>query len=126
PADGYTLLIASATGLAMAPHVPATAKYNPLKDLTPITRLVNHDSILVVHPSFPAKNLKEFIALVKKEPRKYSYATGGLETNLAGELLKSKIGLSIEHIPYKGAGAAVADVIGGHVPIMVSSLASIS
>ncbi len=127
PADGYTLLFCAGGALTISPHF-GKMPYDPLKDLAPVSLVVTNDGILVVSPSFPAANVKEFIAAVKKSPGKYSFASSGAggPTHLTGELLKSIAGLDMEHIPYKGDGPASVDVMGGQTPIMVTVLASIA
>ena len=100
--------------------------YDPVKDFAPISLLVVVPNVLVVNPDFPAKNVQELIALLKEKPGEYSYASSGNGTplHLSGELFKSMAGVDMVHVPYKGAGPALVDVMGGHVPIMFDNLPS--
>ena len=123
--DGYTLLFGGVGALAIAPHL-TKAQYDPLKDFVPISMVAINDGLIVVNPRFPGKNLKEFLDTVKQSPGKYSFATAGTGsvTHVAGELLKTRASLDMVHIPYKGDGPAITDLIGGTVPIMVTVLAT--
>jgi len=114
--DGYTLLvgsIASATNMVVYKNLP----FDTLRDLAPITQLMSAPSVLAVHPSFPAKNLQELIALAKRDPGKYAFAStgSGSSPHLAGELLKLRAGIDLIHVPYKGAAPALSDLLGGQV-----------
>ena len=116
--DGYTLLVGS---IATATNMSAYKNlgFDTLRDLAPITQLVSSPSVLAVHPSFPAKNLRELIALAKKNPGKYAFASSGSagSPHLAGELLKLRAGIDLLHVPYKGAAPALAELIGGRVQV---------
>ncbi len=121
--DGYT------TGLMAASFVinPAMIKkmpFNTLKDFTPLGLIVDVPSGLVLHPSLPAKNLKELIALSKKRPGEIFYSTSGRGTvgHLSGELLNSMAGTKLVHVPYKGAGPAVIDLVAGHIQMQFASM----
>jgi tripartite-type tricarboxylate transporter receptor subunit TctC len=118
--DGYTLLMGNHAGLAMLPHLAKTLPYDPFKSYAPVILLVTVPNILVVHPSIPANNLKEFIAYAKANPGKLSYASqgAGASGHIAGELLKLYAGLDIVHVPYKGAAPAAQDLTAGHVSMM--------
>jgi tripartite-type tricarboxylate transporter receptor subunit TctC len=124
--DGYTLLMGTvathAINAALYPKMP----YDPVKDFEPISLLVIVPGVLMVHPSVPAKDLKEFIALLKANPKKYSYASSGNGTplHLSGELFKTMAGVEMEHIPYRGSGPALIDAVGGQVPVMFDLLPS--
>jgi len=100
------------------PYLAANVPYDPVKDFTPITIVGKAPQVLAVHPSVPAKNVAEFIAYVKKNPGKVSFATSGKGTSqhLAGELLNVTAKLDMTHVPYKGGGAAINDLVGGQVP----------
>jgi tripartite-type tricarboxylate transporter receptor subunit TctC len=114
--DGYTLLVGS---IANATNMVAYKNlgYDTLRDLAPVTQLMSAPSVLAVHPSFPAKNLQELIALAKRDPGKYAFASTGSggSPHLAGELLKLRAGIDLIHVPYKGAAPALSDLLGGQV-----------
>ncbi len=114
--DGYTLLLATST-LAIQPHLIADLPYDAFKDLAPVATLTKSEYILAVHPSVPANNLQEFIALAKSKPGQLNYATSGAggPQNLAGELFNILAGVKIVHIPYKGGGPAFIDLVAGQV-----------
>jgi len=118
--DGYTMVMGNHAGLAMLPHLAKSLPYDPFKSYTPVILLVTVPNILVVHPSIPANNLKEFIAYAKANPGKLSYASqgAGASGHIAGELLKLHAGLDIVHVPYKGAAPAAQDLAAGHVSMM--------
>ncbi len=117
PADGYTLLVPTVTTMSMAPQLVTRPGIDPLKDLTPIARLGATNFFLSVHPSFPARTMREWIAEVKRQPGKYSYASAGSGTpqHVFMELLKTELGLDIVHVPYKGSSSAMPDLLSGKV-----------
>jgi len=121
--DGYTIGFATIGPLAVAPSLFPNVPYDPLKDFAPLMLVARSYSMLATHPSVPAKDLKELLALIKANPGKYSYASGGLGTtqHLSGELFTSIAGLKMLHVPYKGEGAAQIDLLGGHVDMMFTS-----
>lgn len=123
PADGYTMVYGSVTSLAINPAVTKDLPYDPIKDFAPVSLCVTTPLFLVVHPSVPAKNVKELIALAKRQPGKLSFASGGAgsSNHLAGELLKLLAGVDLLHVPYKGAGPAMVDVMAGHVDMMLGA-----
>ena len=127
PADGYTLLMAQP---AFTVNVSLYKKlgYDPLRDFAAITLAATGANVLVVHPSVPAYTLKEFIALAKARPGQLNYASSGNGTtpHLSGELFNAMAGVRIVHIPYKGAGASVVDLLGGHVDLAFVSLSSVA
>ncbi|OLP53761.1 ABC transporter substrate-binding protein [Rhizobium rhizosphaerae] len=127
-ADGYTILMGTVATHALNPLILKTKPYDPEKDFAPVSLLVLVPNVLVVNPQFPAKTVAELVALLKAEPDKYAYASSGNGTplHLSGELFKSMAGVSMQHIPYKGAGPALNDVIGNQVPIMFDNLPSSS
>jgi tripartite-type tricarboxylate transporter receptor subunit TctC len=120
--DGYTLLIIS---IAHAVN-PALYKlnYDPIKSFTPVSILATGPNVLVVNPQLPVKNVKELLALAKEKPGTLDYASAGVGSfqHLGGELFKLTAGVDLQHVPYKGGGPAMSDVIAGHVKIMFSSL----
>jgi tripartite-type tricarboxylate transporter receptor subunit TctC len=123
PADGYTLVYGSVTSLAINPAVNKDLPYDPIKDFAPVSLCVTTPLFLVVHPSVPAKNVKELIALAKRQPGKLTFASGGngSSNHMAGELLKLLAGVDLLHVPYKGAGPAMVDVMAGHVDMMLGA-----
>jgi tripartite-type tricarboxylate transporter receptor subunit TctC len=125
--DGYTLLIATTSTHALNPMAMATVPYDPVKDFAAITVLGTGPIAFSVHPSVPARTLKQLIADARAHPGKYSYGSSGIASinNLAGELLKMRAGnLEILHVPYKGAGPAMTDLIGGQIPSTCSTLSA--
>ena len=121
--DGYTIGLSTIGPLAVNPSLLPNIPYDSLKDFAPIMTLARSYSLLAVHPSVPANNLRELMALAKANPGKYSYATGGVGTtqHLSGELLGNVAGVKMLHVPYKGEGAAQSDLLGGQVNMMFTS-----
>ncbi len=117
--DGYTLMLANTSTLIIAPAVYRNADYDPVKNFAPIAAFGTTSNLLVVHPSVPARTVMEFVALAKAKPGALSYATPGIGTppHLIGEMFKLRTGIDIVHIPYKGGGQAVGDVVAGQVPM---------
>ena len=123
--DGYTLLMGIST-LAINPAMYRKVPYDALKDLAPISQAVSLSNVLVVHPSLPAKSVKEFVALVKPRPGQINFASAGVGTSphLSMELFLVMTGLKMLHVPYKGSGPGVTDLIAGHVPAMMPNMLS--
>ncbi|UVC07704.1 tripartite tricarboxylate transporter substrate binding protein [Rhizobium sp. TH2] len=126
--DGYTILMGTVATHALNPLILKTKPYDPEKDFAPVSLLVIVPNVLVVNPQFPAKDINELIALLKKNPDKYVYASSGNGTplHLSGELFKTMTGLTMEHVPYKGSGPALTDLLGNQVPMMFDNLPSSS
>jgi tripartite-type tricarboxylate transporter receptor subunit TctC len=125
--DGYTLLMMSNTQTANESLVPQR-KYELMRDLVPIAPINFSDLVIVVHPSVPAKNLKEFIALAKSQPGKLNYASSGQGTpyHMAGELFKTMAGIDLVHVPYRNSGEARSGVIGGQVQMMIDAVTTMA
>jgi tripartite-type tricarboxylate transporter receptor subunit TctC len=123
-ADGYTILLAGNSGLVINPIASPRSPYDPVKDFEPIAILGLNPNVIEVHPSQPIKSLKELIDYAKANPGKLSYGSSGVGTvnHLLGELLKSETGTEIPHVPYRGAGPAMTDLISGHIPMLLQSV----
>ena len=119
--DGFNILISPSDQFTIVPHMQSGMRFNPMKDFAFITTVARGPILVLAHPSVPASNLKELIALAKASPGKYGYATSGTGTgqHLTGELLKERAGIDLIHIPYKGGGQAITDLVGGQVPLAV-------
>lgn len=117
--DGYTFLIASPAEVVVGPIVGQKVNYDPARDLVPVTLIGETPLVIAAHPSLPAKTLQEFIALAKAAPGKYSYGTPGTGSSMqfAGESLNALAGISVVHVPYRGAAPVVTDLLGGQVPV---------
>ncbi|MBI1965275.1 MAG: tripartite tricarboxylate transporter substrate binding protein [Betaproteobacteria bacterium] len=125
-ADGYTIVLGYIANLAIAPSLYAKMPYDPVKDFAPITQPASSPNVLTAHPSVPAKNLKELIALAKTRPGAVNFASTGIASvgHLTGELLNTLAGVRMTHVPYKGSGQAITDLLGGHVHVMFSGFSS--
>src|SRR4051812_13280267 len=127
PPDGYTLTMATgatiSANMALFPKLP----YDPPKDFVPVTLVAIQPNLLAVHPSVPAKTVRELIAIAKARPGQLNYASSGSGSShhLSGELLKMMAGIDIVHVPYKGTGPAITDAVGGHVELIFSGIAAI-
>ena len=124
PPDGYTVLVTSPT-IAISPALYANLQYDSLKDFAPVARLASIENVMLVHPSVPAKTLKEFIALARANPGKLNYGSGGPGTtnHLANELLKSLQKINLVHVPYRGATLATQALMGGEVDEVILAVA---
>lgn len=122
--DGYTVLITTNTTHAANEHLFKKLPYDPVKDFAPLTALGKGGQIMVVHPSFPAKTVAEFIALAKKDPGKYSFGSGSSSSRMAGELLQQMADIKLLHVPYKSNTLAVTDLLGGQIHMMITDTAT--
>ena len=124
PADGYTLLLGSISTLAVLPSMPNKPKYDVLKDFAPVTLISTSPYVLVVHPSAQAQSVKELVTLAKARPGALTYASSGTGSglHLATELFKSKAGIDMVHVPYKGSGPATIELVAGQVLVMFNNI----
>lgn len=124
--DGYSLGMATVSTTAANPAINPNSPYNPILDFTPIINIAATPNIIVVHPSFPAKNYNDLLMELKRNPGKYSYSSAGMGSygHLLTELWKSVAGVYVTHIPYRGAGPALNDLVSGQVAIMFDGLPS--
>jgi tripartite-type tricarboxylate transporter receptor subunit TctC len=127
PADGYTLLLGTNSTLAVVPSMRAKLPYDPIKDYDPVSLMSASPYLLVVNPGFPAKTVKELIALAKARPGQINYASPGHGTSnhLSFELFKAMAGIDVTHVPYKGTAMMITELLGGQVPVMLASTASV-
>jgi tripartite-type tricarboxylate transporter receptor subunit TctC len=127
PPDGYTVLIGNIASLAMNVGIYAKMPYDPVKDLTPIMRTVAVDYAMVVHPSVPARTVAEFVGYAKANPGKLSYGSAGSGSapHLSTELFKQRAGIDIVHIPFKGGGPMVTDLLGGQIQMVIADQANL-
>jgi tripartite-type tricarboxylate transporter receptor subunit TctC len=121
--DGYTIGLTDSGPLTIMPNLRKVG-YDPTQDFTPLSYVCATGLAVIVHPSVPANNISELIALAKAQPDKLNYASSGVGSvhHLAGELFKSQAGVRMTHVPYKGAGPALTDLIGGQVPVMFATI----
>ena len=124
--DGYTILLGHSGALAINPHMYSNPGYDTLKDFAPVTRGTEMPYILVLHPSVPAKTMNELAQLAKQHPGKLTFASTSAGPQLMGELFRLMTKTDMVHVPYKGAGPAVIDLLGGHVGIMFSVPSSVN
>ncbi|MCC7325918.1 MAG: tripartite tricarboxylate transporter substrate binding protein [Burkholderiales bacterium] len=122
PPDGYTLLMATSTTLGISPALYRSSPVNPVKDFAPVSPVGTVNFFLIANPAFPARNVAEAIDTIKRNPGKFNYASvgSGSPHHLFMEALKTKYGLVIQHVPYKGTPAALTDLLGGNVQVMFS------
>jgi tripartite-type tricarboxylate transporter receptor subunit TctC len=120
PPDGYTWLVSPQTSIVVAPLIFKKVNYDPIKDFATIAVIGSTPQLLVLHPSMPPKNFKEFSAFVKKNAKSLSYGSGGFGStpHMSGELLNTSLGVRVTHVPYKGENPGVADLLGGQIPYM--------
>jgi tripartite-type tricarboxylate transporter receptor subunit TctC len=124
--DGYTWLVGTSGTLGVNPSVYAKIPYDPLKDFAPASNIFIVPLVVVAHPGFAPNTVQELVAAAKKAPGTINFASAGPGTaqHMTGELFKSRAGIDLVHVPYKGSGPGMTDLLGGQVPLMVDSLAS--
>lgn len=127
PPDGHTLLMGSITTHAVNPALYSKLNFDPVKDFVPVGLIVSSPQLLAVHPSVPAKSAREFIALARKSPGKLNYASAGAGTSphLTFELFKSVAGVDLVHVPYRGTGPAITELVGGQVQAMITGVVAL-
>ncbi len=127
PPDGYTLFVSSQTTLAIVPNLKTKVPYDPVRDFEPVSMLATQPYLVVAHPSLPAHNVAQLIALAKSQPGKIVYASSGIGTggHLSGELFKMMTHTDMLHVPYRGGAQAVTDLTGGHVSVMFATMSSV-
>ncbi|MDB5854913.1 MAG: LacI family transcriptional regulator [Herminiimonas sp.] len=128
PADGYTLVSAPTGTLVINPHVFNNLRYDPIKDFEPISLMTSIDNVLVVHPSVPAKDLKELLAYAKANPTKISYGSPGVgaQPHVAGEMFKLATGIQMLHLPYKGTSEATAALLGNQITMLFGQVSAVA
>lgn len=126
-ADGYTVLLGSITTHAVNPALYKKLNFDPVKDFTPVTLVVSSPQLLAVHPSVAAKSVKDLIALAKAKPGQLNYGSAGVGTSphLTFELFKSMAGIEAVHVPYKGTGPAITELVGGQVQMMITGVVAL-
>jgi tripartite-type tricarboxylate transporter receptor subunit TctC len=125
--DGYTIGMGGVAQLAINPSVYARMPFDPLRDFAPITFVASNVNVVVVNPAVPAHDVRELIAYARANPGKLAFGSAGTGTSqhLAGELFKQLTGVEMTHVPYKGAGPAVSDLIGGQIPLMFADISAV-
>lgn len=128
PPDGHTLLITSSSTHSINPHLVKKPLYDPLRDFAPISLIASAPNVLVIHPSVPARSVRDLIALAKARPGQLNYASNGTGTlsHLTGELFKLRTGVALLHIPYKGGPPALIDLIAGQVAMLFTAVPTAS
>jgi tripartite-type tricarboxylate transporter receptor subunit TctC len=122
PADGYSVLIGTNTTHAANEHLYKKIPYDAVRDFTPVTTLARGGQVMIVHPRVPAKTVKEFIALAKRQPGKLTFGSGSSSSRVASELFQQMAGLKLTHVPYKSNPMAVTDLVGGHIDMMITDV----
>jgi len=124
--DGYTVVLGYIANIGIGPSLYEKMPYDPVKDFAPITQVAGASNILVTHPSLPVKNFKEFVSYTKANPKKVTFASAAVASvgHLTGELLNDLAVIDLLHVPYKGSGQAISDLVGGHIKVMISGMAS--
>ena len=126
PPDGYLLLVSGIASHVIAPLLPRGTPYDPLRDFTHVALFGGPPAVLAVNPSVEARTLTDFVRLLKANPGKYSYGSpgNGTQGQLVAELFKKQAGIEMQHVPYKGASAAVTDLMAGHIPVVSTTLST--
>ena len=126
PADGYTMVLGTIGPIAINPSLYKKMTYDPMRDLIPVSQAANALNVLVVHPSLPAKNVKEMIAIAKARPGQMNYGSSGpgATDHLAGELFNVLAGVKMVHVPYKGGAPAMLDLVAGNVQVVFSTVST--
>lgn len=124
--DGYTILLSGSSPIVLNPSLQDKPSFDPVRDLTPVTLICTIPNLLVIHPSLPAKSVEEFVALAKSRPGQFTFASSGsgTATHLGGELFKARAGVDLRHIPYKGTGLMIPDLVAGRVTMTVAAVAT--
>jgi tripartite-type tricarboxylate transporter receptor subunit TctC len=127
PPDGYTIMLGTSSTYAIAPNVYKKVPFDPAKDFAPIGLVAEVPFVLVVNPSLPVNSVADLVALAKSKPGQLSYASAGIGTqhHVNAELLKTLTGISMNHVPYRGGGPALQDVVAGHVPIYFGDVSTV-
>jgi len=127
PPDGYTIVLGYIANLAIGPHLYQKLPFDPVKSFAPVTLLAESPNILVAHPSLPVKSMKELIAYAKSHPGKLNFGSASVASvgHLTGVMLNQMAGIDLQHVPYKGSGQAVIDVVGGQIQLMFSGMSSV-
>jgi len=127
PSDGYTILLGSITTHAVNPALYKKLDFDPIKDFAPVSLVVSSPQLLAVHPAVPAKSVKELIALAKAKPGQLNYGSAGTGTSphLTFELFKRMASIDVVHVPYKGTGPAITDLVGGQVQMMITGIVAL-
>lgn len=120
--DGYTAIIGTNTTHAANAHLFRKLPYDPVRDFAPLTTLARGGQVMAVHPSVPAKSVREFIALAKRQPGKLTFGSGSSSSRVASELFQQMAGVRLVHVPYKSNPMAVTDLVGGHIDMMITDV----
>jgi tripartite-type tricarboxylate transporter receptor subunit TctC len=124
--DGYTMLLSGSSPMVINPSLLDKPPFDPVRDLAPVTLICTIPNLLVIHPSLPAKSVEEFVALAKSRPGQFTFASSGsgTATHLGGELFRARAGIDLRHIPYKGTGLMIPDLVAGRVTMTVAAVAT--
>jgi tripartite-type tricarboxylate transporter receptor subunit TctC len=125
--DGYSIVLGYVANVAIAPSLVAKLPYDPVKDYEPITLLATSPNIIVVHSAVPARNMKELVALSKAKPKSINFSSPGVASvgHLAGEYFNTVLGADLQHVPYKGSGQGVIDLVAGQIQMLIGGMSSV-